>query len=360
MNPEGGGSCTVPGMLGPCAAGVQVCTNGALICQPTTTPMTETCNGVDDNCNGSVDEGNPGGGATCTVAGQLGACANGQIQCSAGALRCTQIVTAMPEVCNNRDDNCNGMTDESLGSTTCGMGVCARTVQNCVSGTTQTCTPGTPSAEVCDGDDDNCDGTVDNGPILTMCPLTSGSTATGCRVRTTGCDITACSTGTYDFNGAYSDGCECVDDASAQACASATNGGSYLATQAGNLPAAGTGKVPNGTLSDYYTVTFPSQLQFLNHQRGTARVTFTTNDGTVFRFEVRSGPTCPGTVLTCGNGGTATGLQDWTFADTAGGADIDTNYSTRNVGYPVNNIVRVYRANVNGTGCENYVLRVSR
>ncbi|MEI8256314.1 MAG: hypothetical protein WCJ30_11640 [Deltaproteobacteria bacterium] len=44
------------------------------------------------------------------------------------------------------DDDCNGMTDEGLGSNTCGTAACATMVQNCVRGVTQTCHARTSSA----------------------------------------------------------------------------------------------------------------------------------------------------------------------------------------------------------------------
>lgn len=55
------------------------------------------------------------------------------------------------------------MTDEGLGTTTCGIGACQRSVNNCVAGVTQSCTPGTATAESCNGMDDDCDGAIDDG-----------------------------------------------------------------------------------------------------------------------------------------------------------------------------------------------------
>jgi len=73
----------------------------------------ETCNGMDDDCDGVIDEGDPGGGAACTVDGQLGACADGLSECFDGALICNQTVFPEMEICDNGiDDDCDELTDD--------------------------------------------------------------------------------------------------------------------------------------------------------------------------------------------------------------------------------------------------------
>ncbi|MBK9265758.1 MAG: hypothetical protein IPM54_38970 [Polyangiaceae bacterium] len=115
-NPGGGQSCSVPGQSGPCAAGTTACTSGAIVCNQTTFPTGEACDNVDNDCDGTVDEGNPGGGASCTVSGQVGPCANGTITCSSGALGCAQTVFPVTEVCGDGNDNdCNGTVDNGCG-----------------------------------------------------------------------------------------------------------------------------------------------------------------------------------------------------------------------------------------------------
>ena len=86
-------------------------------------PSGEVCNGSDDDCDGTPDDGNPGGGGTCTVSGQLGECANGTLNCVSGALQCDQTFFPITEVCNNSlDDDCDGSTDEGCGTTELDIG----------------------------------------------------------------------------------------------------------------------------------------------------------------------------------------------------------------------------------------------
>ncbi|MGH9870645.1 MAG: PxKF domain-containing protein [Candidatus Polarisedimenticolia bacterium] len=72
----------------------------------------EVCNGMDDDCDGAIDDGNPGGGGSCAVPGQSGACAAGTLTCDNARLVCEQTVDPVPETCNGVDDDCDGVTDE--------------------------------------------------------------------------------------------------------------------------------------------------------------------------------------------------------------------------------------------------------
>jgi len=131
----------------------------------------ETCNGLDDDCDGLIDEDDPGGGAACSVADRLGACAAGTTVCIDGRLECRQTVFPSPEICDGIDNDCDGTTDEGLGTTSCGVGACRVTVQNCVGGVGRVCTPNAPSPETCDGVDNDCDGLIDDN----LSPLTCGA-----------------------------------------------------------------------------------------------------------------------------------------------------------------------------------------
>ncbi|KAG5188084.1 hypothetical protein JKP88DRAFT_178424, partial [Tribonema minus] len=165
-NPGGGSACTVSSNTGACRNGTKQCTDGTIFCVPQT-PTPEVCNGIDDNCDGSVDEGNPGGGGSCTVSGNTGACQNGTKQCTGGSVICVA-QSPTPEVCNGIDDNCDGSVDEGNpgGGGVCtvssNVGACQSGVKQCTGGTL-TCNTQPPSPEVCNGIDDNCNGSVDEG-----------------------------------------------------------------------------------------------------------------------------------------------------------------------------------------------------
>ncbi|HSB49780.1 MAG TPA: MopE-related protein [Nitrosopumilaceae archaeon] len=112
-NPGGGSSCLVAGQFGVCSTGTLSCTNGGLVCNPTTLPGTnpETCNGLDDDCDGQADEANPGGGESCNT-GLSGVCSAGTSACTNGALICNPTTQPSPEACNGTDDDCDGTVDE--------------------------------------------------------------------------------------------------------------------------------------------------------------------------------------------------------------------------------------------------------
>jgi hypothetical protein len=123
---------------------------------------------VDDDCDGMTDEGL--GTTSCGV----GACNRIVQNCVAGVPQTCTPGTPGAETCNGLDDDCDGAVDEGMGTTSCGVGVCARTVESCVAGVPQTCTPGTPTVEACNDLDDDCDGSADedfdqDGDGVTTC-----------------------------------------------------------------------------------------------------------------------------------------------------------------------------------------------
>jgi len=111
-------------------------------------PGPESCNGRDDDCNGLVDEGNPGGGGACST-GQPGACSSGTQVCSLGALACEPAGGPGPELCNGIDDDCDGATDEATDSDLDLVGDC---LDNCpdASNPDQTNGDGDTFGDVCD------------------------------------------------------------------------------------------------------------------------------------------------------------------------------------------------------------------
>jgi hypothetical protein len=131
---------------GRCAAGSEVCANGAWAGCPA--PAAETCNQVDDNCDGTVD--NVGNGTSS---------ADAKCQCYGGGL-------PVSEACDGIDNNCNGQTDENL-QRQCGsnIGTCRYGTSACADGAWDNCTGGVqPVSEICtNNDDDNCNGQVNEG-----------------------------------------------------------------------------------------------------------------------------------------------------------------------------------------------------
>jgi MYXO-CTERM domain-containing protein len=60
---------------------------------------------------GDITTGCAGGGMTCNVMGQVGACAQGVAICDGMTTRCQQVNMPRGERCNGNDDNCDGMVD---------------------------------------------------------------------------------------------------------------------------------------------------------------------------------------------------------------------------------------------------------
>ena len=170
--PGAGQPCTVAGQLGECAKGTMLCGANGLECKQTVQPIAETCDGKDNNCNGVVDDGNPEGGAPCTVAGQSGLCASGQIQCFQGKLECKQVNFPQSETCDGKDNNCNGVVDDQVPEVgqSCYnsvlQGPCAQGTWACQASTLQCVQKVFPSTETCDNQDNNCNGMIDEPNAL--------------------------------------------------------------------------------------------------------------------------------------------------------------------------------------------------
>jgi hypothetical protein len=159
------------------------------------------------DCSDEDCDGVSAGPNTCTVAGQLGECAKGELQCVAGVEDCVQTISPIAEICTNvldndcdgllpADDpdcaaveNCfNGVDDDGDGlidcadtadcegavgpATTCGQGECAGNTGNltCQGGVeVDTCDPfagAAPDDSLCNGLDDDCDGPIDEDYVI--------------------------------------------------------------------------------------------------------------------------------------------------------------------------------------------------
>src|SRR5262249_17640789 len=76
-----------------------------------------------------------GGGTTCTVPGQVGACAIGVNACHGSGVMCQAVTHSTPEICDNIDNDCDGMVDNGMGlcpgSEVCVNGSC---ITSCLDG----------------------------------------------------------------------------------------------------------------------------------------------------------------------------------------------------------------------------------
>lgn len=63
--------------------------------------------------------------------------------------------------------------------------------------------------EICDGKDNDCNGLTDDGNINVLCPIPPNATA---ECYQGSCKISSCSSGYYDVDGLFTNGCECRAD----------------------------------------------------------------------------------------------------------------------------------------------------
>nr|MBP8971992.1 hypothetical protein [Myxococcota bacterium] len=150
--------------LGVCAHLVPECINGQPgVCNQYKGQSAEICDKLDNDCDGETDELWPELGQPCDGP-DPDECKNGVFVCNAAGdgVVCEGDFPNFEEVCNGIDDDCDGLTDEDLGTQTCGIGACEHTIDNCVGGRPQTCNPmeGYQPDDPPDPDyiDSNCDG----------------------------------------------------------------------------------------------------------------------------------------------------------------------------------------------------------
>jgi hypothetical protein len=164
----------------------------------------ETCNGQDDDCNGTIDDPSLLNNLPCN-SGAQGVCMPGHTQCVGGSSTCVSNIApgSQAEICNTLDDNCNGSVDEMNPTTACSS-------QN----------PGAGN--------------------VSQWACTGGA-----------CQITTCTSGYANINGAQGDGCECSTDVYAQSCNVA---GSVSVPLGGSVTM--TGKIESAAGSDWLTFNF--------------------------------------------------------------------------------------------------------
>ncbi len=215
-------------------------------------PQPEKCNGLDDDCDTQVDE-DYFIGDDCDGLGECGA---GVYECDGlRDYRCStdfggSHYQGTLELCDGLDNNCDGRPDEDfrIGDVCTGTGRCST-----VPGSIYQCgceidpdtgdklnplcdplksyfcdaNPGGNKypgwEEICNEMDDDCDGSVDEGydpqhgddpnncgGCNTVCDCTGHHCVPGCYEGD--CIVAQCSTGWFDTNGSFDDGCECQKD----------------------------------------------------------------------------------------------------------------------------------------------------
>ncbi len=125
---------------------------------------TEVCDGQDNDCDEPALTDENLGSTTCGI----GECQVTTLNCIAGEPQTCTSKLPSAEICDGKDNDCDTLVDD-LGDTTCGVGACEVTVPNCADGATQTCEPGTPNDEICDGLDNDCDAATDEDLGSTTC-----------------------------------------------------------------------------------------------------------------------------------------------------------------------------------------------
>ncbi|MBX3248064.1 MAG: hypothetical protein KF901_12875 [Myxococcales bacterium] len=219
----------------------------------------------------------------------------------------------------------------AAGTQSCGTGACRRTIDQCTGGTPNTCMPGTPTAEVCNGVDNDCDGVVDNGSPASLCPPPPNTASTMCAGGM--CSFT-CATRWFDVDGVATNGCECQDDTTSNACTAPTSLGSM---SVGAADIVVNGVIPTSMQEDWYSISFPTGAR--GPGLGVPQIALTgPNAG---NFVLGFFTSCA-TNVTCGEG-SATGVGSYSFRDNASIPGPRAYTGPHSVSWPTTVIFRVTR-----------------
>ncbi len=282
--------------------------------------------------------------ATCGYCGNVCGNANATASCVGGICQLT---------CNTNWANCNGTNSDGCEvNTSTDPNNCNACLQVCSSAniSTRTCTSGTCSGacnagygdcnynKLSDGCEMNINTSVTNcGSCGYSCPAQNRPAVTGSTCSSGACAVSTCTTGFYDMNGLFSDGCECQADAYGNSVS--------LATDVGSIALAGstvrTGNIVPSSDLDWFRVSFAMTAACGFHPR----VTLNDPSGLLRISVYYSG----GAAVPCGvEGGNAQGMTTWEVSSLGG-----TICYGETVFY-----VQVY-ANGSATSCLPYTLTFS-
>jgi hypothetical protein len=277
--------------------------------------------------------------AQCPITGQICPQPGSTCQCPSGETACSLTTDAGVKYnsCISSNDCCTNADCASVAGSTCptpGQAcVCANGQKACLS--QKTCLPTT-----------DCCIPTDCGPEPGVGTYTCGTTG----ADQGQCGIATCTSGCYDLDGVYSDGCECCDDTIGKSCTSPTGEGTLSLGQVVNVQ----GQLPGANESDWVQVTFSNESTTTFH----ANVTFTSNPNNEFVFDIASD--CSGTLLACGDGGDCQAKTQWeVYYQTT-----DPPLATGTTWAPIPAIgtvnIRVYRASTSATPtCDQWALSIT-
>ncbi len=348
-----GVGCNLPNAGESCASGS---------CQIT------SCSALWSNCDGLASNGCERPINTLTDCGGCGvacALANASESCATGTCQ----ITGCDALWSNCDSvHGNGCERPINTLTDCGGCGVACNLPNA----SESCATGTCQIAACDANYGNCDGATSNGcernhltdvnycgNCTTNCATAAHPNATGETCTSGSCRVTTCTSGYFDQNGIFSDGCECMADTHGDSCSSPTDFGTLAAggsaSRIGNV-------LPSATDSDWFRVTFAGSTSCTWRPR----ITLTTGGApVVMRIYTSCSSGTPGGSEACtaeGTNSASTDLTSWDYNHSASCGDrlaIDNIPATGSyITLPTTVWIRVF-ATGSSTSCLGYTLTVA-